>query len=41
MKFITLNNGVEMPQLGIGTFLVADGNTAYDTVKYLLIESRI
>lgn len=36
MKLITLNNGVEMPQLGIGTFLVEDGQVAYDTVKYAL-----
>jgi len=36
MKFVTLNNGVKMPQLGIGTFLVEDGQVAYDTVKYAL-----
>lgn len=36
MKDIVLNNGVKMPQLGIGTFLVKDGETAYETVKYAL-----
>ena len=32
----TLSNGVKMPMLGIGTFLVADGESAYDTVKTAL-----
>jgi len=33
---IKLNNGVLMPQFGLGTFLTPDGKTAYDTVKYAL-----
>ncbi|MFA6801166.1 MAG: aldo/keto reductase [Acholeplasmataceae bacterium] len=36
IELMKLSNGVLMPQLGIGTFLVADGKTAYDTVKYAL-----
>ncbi len=36
MHYITLNNGVKMPQLGIGTFLVENGQIAYDTVKSAL-----
>ncbi len=31
-----LSNGVLMPMIGIGTFLVADGESAYDTVKTAL-----
>ena len=31
-----LYNGVEMPRLGLGTFLVQDGSTAYDTVLHAL-----
>lgn len=31
-----LSNGVLMPLIGIGTFLVADGESAYDTVKTAL-----
>lgn len=33
---IKLANGVLMPQFGLGTFLVAPGESAYDTVKYAL-----
>ncbi|MCF7931372.1 MAG: aldo/keto reductase [Acholeplasmataceae bacterium] len=33
---IKLNNGVMMPQFGLGTFLVPDGQSAYETVKYAL-----
>lgn len=33
---IKLNNGVVMPQFGLGTFLVPDGQSAYETVKYAL-----
>ncbi|RJX26795.1 MAG: aldo/keto reductase [Acholeplasma sp.] len=33
---ITLANGVVMPQLGLGTFLVPDGNVAYETVLHAL-----
>jgi diketogulonate reductase-like aldo/keto reductase len=36
MKYIVLNNGYKMPQLGLGTFLSKDGNEAYDAVKYAL-----
>ena len=32
MKYATLNNGIKMPLLGLGTFLVDDGAEAYDTV---------
>ncbi len=31
-----LSNGVQMPLLGLGTFLVQDGSSAYETVKYAL-----
>ncbi len=31
-----LSNGVLMPQFGLGTFLVPDGKSAYETVKYAL-----
>lgn len=31
-----LANGVEMPMIGLGTFLVADGKSAYDTVLHAL-----
>ena len=31
-----LSNGVLMPMLGLGTFLVADGESAYETVKTAL-----
>jgi len=31
-----LYNGVLMPKLGLGTFLMADGESAYDSVKYAL-----
>ena len=31
-----LYNGVKMPQLGLGTFLIKDENEAYETVKYAL-----
>ncbi|MBM4765224.1 aldo/keto reductase [Bacillus sp. B15-48] len=30
---ITLNNGIQMPQLGFGVFKVEDGNTVIDAVK--------
>lgn len=33
---ITLHNGVKMPQLGLGTFLIKEGESAYDTVKEAL-----
>ncbi len=36
MKYMTLNNGVKMPQFGLGTFLVESGEIAYETVKYAL-----
>lgn len=32
MIYTTLSNGVKMPRLGLGTFLVQDGQSAYDTV---------
>ncbi|MBE0701357.1 MAG: aldo/keto reductase [Acholeplasmataceae bacterium] len=31
-----LSNGVMMPLLGLGTFLVAEGESAYETVRYAL-----
>lgn len=31
-----LYNGVEIPRLGLGTYLVADGESAYDTVLHAL-----
>lgn len=36
MKSITLNNGVIMPQFGLGTFKVEAGESAYQTVKTAL-----
>lgn len=36
MKYITLHNGVRMPQFGLGTFKVEPGESAYDTVKAAL-----
>ncbi len=36
MKTIRLHNGIEMPQFGLGTFLVKSGESAYETVKYAL-----
>jgi diketogulonate reductase-like aldo/keto reductase len=33
---IKLDNGVLMPQFGLGTFLTPDGKSAYETVKYAL-----
>lgn len=36
MKKILLHNGIEMPQFGLGTFLVKSGESAYDTIKYAL-----
>ncbi|HAX03292.1 MAG: hypothetical protein A2Y45_00975 [Tenericutes bacterium GWC2_34_14] len=36
MKMIRLSNGVMMPQLGLGTFLVADGDVAYQTTLHAL-----
>ncbi|MCD4827177.1 MAG: aldo/keto reductase [Acholeplasmataceae bacterium] len=36
MTYITLNNGLKMPQLGLGTFLAKDGSEAYEAVKYAL-----
>ncbi|MCR3905902.1 MAG: aldo/keto reductase [Tenericutes bacterium] len=36
MKTIKLHNGVEMPQFGLGTFKMADGESAYESVKYAL-----
>ncbi len=36
MKTIKLNNGTNMPILGLGTFKTENGQTAYDTVKYAL-----
>lgn len=32
----TLNNGVKMPLLGLGTFMAPDGKVAYDAVSYAL-----
>jgi diketogulonate reductase-like aldo/keto reductase len=32
MRFITLNNGVRMPQFGLGTYKVEAGESAYETV---------
>jgi methylglyoxal/glyoxal reductase len=31
-----LDNGLMMPMLGLGTFLVSDGQIAYDTISYAL-----
>lgn len=36
MNYVKLNNGILMPQLGLGTFKTPDGKQAYDTVKYAL-----
>ncbi len=36
MIYTTLSNGVSMPRLGLGTFLVADGESAFDTVLHAL-----
>ena len=36
MNTITLANGIKMPQLGLGTFLVPDGQVAYETVYHAL-----
>jgi diketogulonate reductase-like aldo/keto reductase len=36
MKYVVLNNGYKMPQLGLGTFLSKDGDEAYEAVKYAL-----
>jgi len=36
MKFVTLNNGVQMPMLGFGVFRVEDGNQCIDAVKAAL-----
>ncbi|VEU82619.1 aldo/keto reductase [Acholeplasma hippikon] len=36
MKYITLHNGVRMPQFGLGTFKVEAGESAYETVKRAL-----
>lgn len=36
MKTIKLYNGIEMPQFGLGTFLVKPGESAYETVRYAL-----
>lgn len=33
---ITLNNGVEMPQIGLGTFKVDDGQDVIDSVRWAL-----
>jgi diketogulonate reductase-like aldo/keto reductase len=36
MNKIRLHNGILMPQLGLGTFLVQDGNVAYETTVHAL-----
>ncbi len=36
MNKIKLYNNIEMPQFGLGTFLVKEGESAYNTVKYAL-----
>lgn len=36
MRKVKLYNGLDMPQFGLGTFLVKSGESAYDTVKYAL-----
>ena len=36
MKFVTLNNGVQMPMLGFGVFRVEDGNQCIEAVKTAL-----
>jgi diketogulonate reductase-like aldo/keto reductase len=36
MNKIRLHNGILMPQLGLGTFLVQDGNVAYETTLHAL-----
>ncbi|MBP3254207.1 MAG: aldo/keto reductase [Bacteroidales bacterium] len=36
MNYITLNNGVKMPQLGLGTFLSTDEKQCIDAVNYAL-----
>ena len=33
---ITLNNGLKVPKLGLGTFKITDEKEAYETVKYAL-----
>ena len=34
--FFTLNNGVKIPAIAIGTWQVAPGEEAYNTVKFAL-----
>lgn len=36
MKFVKLNNGIEMPMLGFGTYLAKDGNETTSAVKEAL-----
>jgi diketogulonate reductase-like aldo/keto reductase len=38
MPVIELNNGVKMPQFGIGTYMIAEGDEAYNTVLTALKE---
>lgn len=33
---ITLNNGVKIPQLGLGTYQITSGEETYECVKYAL-----
>ena len=36
--FLTLNNGVRMPQFGLGLYMIADGDEAYNAVRTALAE---
>ena len=36
--FLTLNNGVRMPQFGLGLYMIADGDVAYNSVRTALAE---
>ena len=36
MNEIVLNNGITIPQLGLGVFRVKDGEEAYNAVRYAL-----
>lgn len=36
--FLTLNNGVRMPQFGLGLYMIADGDEAYNSVRTALAE---
>lgn len=36
--FLTLNNGVRMPQFGLGLYMIAEGEEAYNSVRTALAE---